>query len=340
MQRIFTLTGATQQAIKDGWFYTGALGYMDQEGDILIFMSITQYSGLTETEKPVKEHKMAGTVFIIISAAAFGLMAIFAKYAYAAKLNLLTMLSLRFFIAAVVLWLAVLVKRENFRIPKTQLLALAGLGALGYGLMSTFFFSAVKLIPASITSILLYTYPVIVTLLSAWMYEERITTYKVTSLVISSVGLVMVVGAAFNGLNFLGVLCGALAAVFYSLYVVLSNKLVDKVNSLIMTTYIMTSAAIIFNIVGWSTGSVNLDISGQGWLAVFGIAVISTAVALLTFFRGMRLVGPSKASIISTIEPVITIAAAFILFAERLTLTQVAGAALVIAAVLLIQRDK
>ena len=167
------------------------------------------------------DREIVGVALIIISAACFGFMAIFAKYAYAAQMNLLTILSLRFAIASTVMWSVVLLRQENPRVGWKHLFTLFGLGALGYGLMSTFFFSAVKLIPASLTSILLYTYPVIVTVVSSWLYKERITKYKGWSLLISSVGIVMVVGVVVRGLNFTGVFYGAMAAVVYSLYIIL-----------------------------------------------------------------------------------------------------------------------
>lgn len=290
-------------------------------------------------QEAVKSHRLMGTFLTLISAASFGFMAIFIKYAYLAKLNTITILSLRFLIAALVMWLVVAIKKENPRLSVKQMLALAGLGALGYGAMSSFFFNSVRLIPASIASIMLYTYPVIVTVLSAWIYRESITRYKVLALVISSAGLVMVVGIAFEGLNYLGVFFGGMAAVVYSLYLIICNKLVGTVSPIVMTAYVSTSAAVAFSILGWATGDVNMAISTQGWLAILGIAVISTALAIMTLFQGMKLVGPSRASIISTVEPVITICAAFLLLSEKLSLFQVIGAGLVISAVVLIQKD-
>lgn len=287
-----------------------------------------------------KENKfLAGTILILISAASFGLMAIFAKYAYMAKLNMLTILSLRFFIAALIMWVVIFMSKKSPLLEKKQLFALLGLGALGYGLMSSFFFLTVKLIPASIASILLYTYPAIVTILSSYIYKEKITGRKLTALMISSVGLIMVVGIAFAGLNALGIFYGIMSAVVYALYIVASNKFVGKIDPVICTTYIISSAAVVFNVFGWISGSVNLNINSTGWMAIAGISLISSVVAILTFLQGLRLVGPSKASIISTMEPVITILAAFILFSEKLGLIQIVGATLVISAVILIQKD-
>lgn len=294
----------------------------------------------TAKTKASMEKNLIGTFLIIISATAFAMMAIFAKYAYRENLNLLTILSLRFTIAALVMWLVVVVKRQDPRLARNELLALLGLGAMGYGLMSTFFFTSVRLVPASIASILLYTYPVIVTVLSALIYKEAITRYKVISLLISSIGLVMVVGIAFEGLNVFGVLCGFMAAVVYSLYIVISNRFIGRIDPVIVTTYISTSAAIVFNIVGWSSGSVDLSIGTAGWLSILGISIVSSVIAILTFFQGLKLVGPSKASIISTLEPVLTIVVAFMLFGEKMSLWQVVGAGLVIGAVVLVQKDR
>jgi hypothetical protein len=145
-----------------------------------------------------------------------------------------------------------------------------------------------------------------VTVLSAWLYKEEITKYKVISLIVSSVGLILVVGVVFDGLNFLGVFCGSMSAVVYSFYLLLGNRVAGKISPFIITTYVLTVAAVVFNAVGWTTGSITLHISKQGWLAIVGLAVVSTVIAILTLFLGMRTVGPARTAIISTVEPVVT----------------------------------
>jgi drug/metabolite transporter (DMT)-like permease len=287
----------------------------------------------------IKKDRMLGVVLILVSATGFGLMAVFAKIAYLNKVNTLTILSIRFVLAAVLLWMAVFFAGKDYNLPKKQIFFLSALGMIGYGLMAGFFFNAVKLIPASITGILLYIYPVIVTLLSAWFYKEKITGYKVISLILSLTGLILVVGAAFTGLNTLGVFYGLMSAVSYSAYLLMSNKLVDKLDPMVMAAYITTSAALLFNVIGWGTKTVHLDNSLGGWLAIAGIAIFSTVIALLALFGGLKILGPSKTSIISTIEPVVTLVAAFIILGEKLQMIQLAGSFLVIFAVLLIQKD-
>lgn len=293
-----------------------------------------------QLNKTDEKDRKWGIVLVIISAIGFGLMAIFAKFAYAANLNMVTILSVRFTITALILWFIIMLSKESPWLAKKEIINLLLLGAMGYGLMSSCFFSAVRLIPASVASILLYTYPIIVTFLSSWIYSEKINMYKLISLLVSFIGLVLVVGVVLEGLSFIGIIFGLMSALIYSLYIIISNKYVNKINPIVFTTYIATSAAVVFNTLGWSTGQINLTISLQGWLSILGIAVFSSVVGILTFYQGMKYIGPSRASIISTLEPVVTTVSAFILFDEKMTVLQLVGGALVIGAVIVIQKDK
>jgi drug/metabolite transporter (DMT)-like permease len=82
---------------------------------------------------------------------------------------------------------------------------------------------------------------------------------------------------------------------------------------------------------------VDLGFEPIGWLWLAGIAVVCTVTAIVLFFAGLARVGPSRASIISTVEPVVTVTLAFLVFGESLTVTQLAGGALVLASVVLLQ---
>ncbi|MBU7007936.1 DMT family transporter [Phosphitispora fastidiosa] len=292
-----------------------------------------------DIEEGVSKQSLLGTGLVIVSAASFGLMAIFVKYAYAVNLNILTLLSLRFATAAAVMWLIVLWRKENYRIGRKQVLYLAGIGAVAYGLQSTFFFNAVRLTSASMAGILLYLYPVIVTLISAGLGDEKFTWRKMVSLFVSLSGLVLVVGLSLENLNMAGVLFGLGAAVVYSVYLIVGNRVLSQNNPLIVSVYIITAAALVFNIIGWTTGQVELDIGLRGWISILGLSLVSTVVAILTLFKGMKLVGPSKASIISTFEPVVTVVVAYVIFGENLLPIQLAGGVLILAAVLMIQWD-
>jgi drug/metabolite transporter (DMT)-like permease len=85
-----------------------------------------------------------------------------------------------------------------------------------------------------------------------------------------------------------------------------------------------------------ASGELDFGFDAEGWLWLGLIGIVSTALPIATFFAGMARVGPSTASILSTFEPVVTVALAYVAFSERLTVAQLGGAALVLAAALML----
>jgi drug/metabolite transporter (DMT)-like permease len=85
------------------------------------------------------------------------------------------------------------------------------------------------------------------------------------------------------------------------------------------------------------SGRLSFGFEPIGWLWLAGIVAVSTVAAIVLFFAGLARVGPSRASIISTVEPLVTVSLAFVVFGERLAAIQLLGGALVLASVVLLQ---
>ena len=133
-----------------------------------------------------------GILLAAISAASFGTLAIFTKLAYALGATPSTILIFRFFFASIFLWAFCLMQRRTVPLSARQIVILLLLGALGYGMMSYFFFLSVAMIPASMAGLLLYTYPVLVTICAHLIGDETIDTVKTGALILASTGLVLV----------------------------------------------------------------------------------------------------------------------------------------------------
>jgi uncharacterized membrane protein len=103
-----------------------------------------------------------------------------------------------------------------------------------------------------------------------------------------------------------------------------------------------TATAIVFTVLALATGSSlwPSDVPAGAWLPLLGLGVIATAVAIQTFYAGVKRVGGARASLISTVEPVYTIVLAMILFGESLEPVQVVGGVLVLAAVILAETGR
>ena len=141
-------------------------------------------------------------------------MAIFAKEAYAAGLGVTALLAARFVLAASVFWAIVAVRarvrdaaESPARPPRRAVLACLGLGAIGYAAQAGLFFSALEHIDASLTSLLLYTYPALVFCGAVALRREHVTPWKALALALASAGAALVLlGGGTRGLEATGVL--------------------------------------------------------------------------------------------------------------------------------------
>jgi drug/metabolite transporter (DMT)-like permease len=274
------------------------------------------------------------------SGAAFGAMAIFGKLAYENGANVGTLLTVRFGLAAALFWMLVVAGRAvvtelRALAPRDVALAL-GLGAAGYSLQAGCYFLALERIDASLLSLLLYTFPAIVTGAAVVLGRERLNSRRVVALSLASAGLVLVLaGAGAGRLDALGAALALGAAVVYSTYILVSDGVAARVRPALLSALVCTGAALSLTVSTSVLGELRpgeLTGAGWGWLAC--MAVVSTVVAVGLFFAGLRRVGPTTASILATVEPIVTVLLAFAVFGERLGPVQLLGGALVVAAVL------
>jgi drug/metabolite transporter (DMT)-like permease len=278
-----------------------------------------------------------GALLIVASAAGFATLAIFIKFAYAAGANVITIVAVRFLIAALFLGLVLKMRGISLFVGKKMAIQLCLMGAIGYGSMSVLFATSLKYLPASLSSMLLYTYPALVSLLSFALGDEIFSLKKGLALAVCFVGLVLVLGVSYAELHPVGILLGLGSAVMYSCYIVIGNRLLKNVNPLVTTTYVCAAAATTFILIGLVTGDIILTLPLQGWLAILGIALFPTLIGILGFFAGMAHIGAANASIISTVEPLLTVILAAILLSETITLLQTIGGTLIISGILILQ---
>jgi drug/metabolite transporter (DMT)-like permease len=272
------------------------------------------------------------------SGAAFGAMAVFGKLAYDEGATVGTLLAVRFALAAALFWALLLASgaaREVKALGRRDVATGVALGLCGYALQSGCFFAALERIDASLLSLVLYTFPAIVAVAAVALGRERMNGRRAAALGLALGGLVLVLaGAGTGALDPLGAALGLGAAVVYSTYILVSDGVAGRMRPLVLSALVSTGAA-----ASLTTGSAALGelrpaevtAAGWGWLAC--LAVVSTVVAISLFFAGLRRVGPTTASILSTVEPVVTVLLAFLAFGETLGAVQVLGGALVLAAV-------
>ncbi len=293
-----------------------------------------------------------GPALCLVSAACFGALAIFGKFAYDAGVSPSALLLVRFTLAAALLGAVLLVRPDLRRAapapdgrPRATtarvLVTALGLGAIGYAAQASLYFSALRLMDASLLSLILYTYPVLVTVAAVLLGRDRLTARRAAALLAASAGTLLVLaGAGGASLHPLGALLGFGAAAVYTVYILVADTVVHRLPPVVLSALVMTGAAGALAARAAFAGGVDLHFRPVGWCWLACIAVVSTVVAMLTFFAGLQRTGPSTAAILSTFEPVVTTTLAAFTLGELLTPVQLAGGALVLSSVAVLQTPR
>ncbi len=278
--------------------------------------------------------RLVGALLVALSAAAFGSMAIFGVWAQQDGTGTPALIFVRFALAALILVGVMRVRR----IPLPALrrcLPVAAMGGIGYVGQSYCYFLALEHAQASLVALLLYLFPAFVAVLAAVFLGERIGLVTAAALVLALAGTALVVGGGSG--RPLGIVLGVSAAVIYSIYITVGSVVTGGMDVIAVSTIVCVAAAVVCGVIVLVLAAVGrpatFPSSLDGWSTLLAIAVVCTVVAILAFFGGLALLGPTSTSVLSTLEPVVTVGLATLLLSETLTGVQVAGAVLVLGAV-------
>ena len=294
-----------------------------------------------------------GPALCLASAALFGAMPIFGRFAYEAGVSPSALLLVRFSLAALLLTMLLLARPGLRRIaadahpsgpPGRPTMSRAwtvvvafGLGAVGYAAQAGLYFSALQRLDASLVSLILYTYPVLVTGAAVLLGRDRLNRWRSVALLTACGGILLVLlGSGSMHLQPVGALLAFGSAVVYTSYILVSDTVVQRLAPVALAAVVMTGAAATLAVKALLTG-VDLTFGWRGWFWLACIAVVSTVLAMVTFFAGLRRTGASAAGILSTLEPVVTSALAALTLGESLSLVQVLGGVLVLSSAGILQ---
>lgn len=291
---------------------------------------------------PDSDRRRSGFVLCIGSAAAFGALPIFGKIAFDHDANVVTLLFVRFTIASALLWLLVGLTGQTPRGRSRRLLA-SGLimGAAGYGIQSTMYFLALERIDASLSALLLYAYPAMVTAAALLLGRERSTPALLGALAVATFGTLLLLNDGLRGdADTLGVLFGLGSAIGYTCYILAGDTLVASLPPLLLAALVTAGGAATFGTYGAATQTLRFSLDGTGYAAIVGCAVIGTVLSVGTLLAGIERVGASMASVLSTVEPATTVLLAVLFLNESANGMQLVGGGLLVAAIILCQRAR
>ncbi|MFP5351101.1 MAG: DMT family transporter [Actinomycetota bacterium] len=271
--------------------------------------------------------ELVGIGFALIAAVSFGTLAIFAKYAYEEGAEAVPLLAVRFTVTALLLIAYVAARKGNLRVGRAKIGRLLALGALGYGVESTFFFMALERAPASIVGLVFYSFPLWTTLLALSLKLEHFDKKLLVALLLGTIG----VGSIFSitSTSLAGPLFALAAAIVVAMFYISAQVLTADTPSSVAATWTAIGAAGAL----WAVAAImraGLPMAALGHAVLLGVA---TAIAFITMYAAIVRIGSSRAAIANMAELVTTIILAALLLGEDITVRIAIGALLVLSAI-------
>jgi len=275
-----------------------------------------------------------GYLMALLSALGFSSLGLFAKLIYAQGFSVTQSLAWRFSLAALLLWIFVLLT-GRYRYSRQVYIRVLLLAFFGFVPQAGLYFLTVRYLDPGLASLLLYLYPAFVIVIVLLFFRQKPSPRQLGALGLAFFGCILTLWTS-SDYPLPGIVFGLLVAISYAGYLSASERVLKGVDPVFATALIMAVAALVYWLLTLLSGSVQFPNSPLAFVGIFGIAVISTILPVVTLFSAIGLVGTANASLVSTAEPLFTIVLSAIFIGERLTVTQLAGAACILAALLVL----
>lgn len=283
--------------------------------------------------------RLKGILCGVGAAVSYGMNPLGALPLYADGINTTTVLFYRYGLAVILLGLFMAVERKSFSITLKEFAILVPLGVL-FALSSLTLFASFHFMDAGVASTLLFVYPVMVAIIMAIFFKERITFVTVLSILLSLSGIALLYRGGDGGvLDTTGVLLVMLSSLTYALYIVIVNKSSWRMSSLKLTFYVLLVGVLLItscSFFGDGEARIQILTTPSMWLHASILAVFPTIVSLLLMVVAVHEIGSTPTAVIGALEPLTAVMLGVTLFGEELTLRLSVGITLILSAVILI----
>jgi drug/metabolite transporter (DMT)-like permease len=279
----------------------------------------------------------AGLAFTLASALFLSALGVLTQLAFDAGASIGTLLSGRFVVAAAILWPLVWI--IGARRPERRQVVAGLLLGVGYSAHAWLFSASLARLDAGLVDLLLFTYPALVMLGAVALRRERWSARRAAALGIATAGTTLVLLGGLSSIDPFGVALALGSSVAYSAYILTSAGQVERTDPFLLTALVTTGAAVTLTVGGAAQSDVSLEAGVPAFALIAVVGLVATA-GMGTFIAGISRLGPSRASIVSAVQPAFTPVLGFAVFADRLGPAQVLGGALVIAGVVILESGR
>ncbi len=278
--------------------------------------------------------KAKGYILGTIAAATYGMNPLFALPLYKAGMNPDSVLFFRYLFAIPLLGIMLKARRRNFQINKKEILPLAVLGLL-VALSSLALFQSYNYMDAGIASTLLFVYPIMVALIMALVFKEKLTlqTGFCILLALGGIGL-LYKNSDGTTLSLTGTVLVFVSSLSYAIYLVgVNQSSLKNIATLKITFYVLLFGLTLFITRLYLNQNLYLPSEWYLWGNLLALAVFPTAISFVCTTGAIQYIGSTPTAILGALEPVTAIFFGITVFGETLTFRESIGLTLIIIAV-------
>ena len=286
--------------------------------------------------------KHKGIICGILAAVCYGTNPLGALPLYEEGVNTSSVLFLRFSIATLILGVVMIANRKSFAVTRGELTTMASLGAL-MAVSSLTYYQSFRYMDAGIASTILFVYPVMVAVIMATFFREKVTATTITSIVLALAGIVLLYrGDAGISLSMTGVMLVMVSSLTYAVYIVIVNQSEIRMSIVKLTFYVLLICSMCLFAYSFTSSDLHLMLppSPRAWFFACWLGLVPTVLSLLFMTIAVHEVGATPTAIMGALEPLTAVAIGVMMFGESLTLRLCIGIVLILAAVLLIVAGK
>ena len=286
--------------------------------------------------------KHKGIICGILAAICYGTNPLGALPLYEEGVNTSSVLFLRFSIATLILGVVMIANRKSFAVTRGELTTMASLGAL-MAVSSLTYYQSFRYMDAGIASTILFVYPVMVAVIMATFFREKVTATTITSIVLALAGIGLLYrGDAGISLSMTGVMLVMVSSLTYAVYIVIVNQSEIRMSIVKLTFYVLLICAICLFAYSFTSSDLHLMLppSPRAWFFACWLGLVPTVLSLLFMTIAVHEVGATPTAIMGALEPLTAVAIGVMMFGEAFTFRLCVGIVLILAAVLLIVAGK
>ena len=287
--------------------------------------------------------KLKGTLCGVGAAVSYGMNPLGVLPLYADGINTNSVLFYRYGLAVVIMALFMIVQRKPFSVTIKELCILMPLGVL-FVLSSLTLFESFHYMDAGVASTLLFVYPVLVAVMMAVFFKEKVTAVTVFSILLSLSGIGLLYGGGDTGtLSLTGVMFVLASSLSYAIYIVVVNKSSLRMSSVKLTFYVMLfglSVIIINALIGGEDTAIQRLTTLRMWIFASILALFPTVISLILMVIAVHEIGSTPTAVMGALESLTAVVLGFTLFNEAFTFRLAVGIILILSAVIMIVAGK